>query len=378
MFGSYRSKLAVVASFGVLAGSAQAQYWGGYGGYGYGGYGYGGGQTVAGSTLQGMGVLAAAAGQYNVQTAQANAINTDTAMRYNQYLYLSKLEGERKYHERLARDKAREAKGAAEVAARLRDNPEPGDITRGDALNVIMNELTDPKIYDKALYYAGRMKVGGEQIRDIPFNYASAAISISVHELTQGGAPPILKTDPRFAADRTALRAIAAELRKEGDETGSHKPETIQKAKDQIMATRAKVEATLEKNTPDRVAADKFLKALYGFTKMLDTPAVSVLLAGVEKHPEASLGDLMKFMTVYNLRFGVADTPRQKAVYTQLYPMLAQVRSELRTGGAAPAPAAEAPATHASAAAPLDAFDKLSYDQIDGKMPPPPVPNAPR
>ena len=380
MLRSHRSKLAVIAWLGVLAGSAQAQYWGRYGGYG----GYGGGQTVAGSAMQGMGVLAAGAGQYNVQTAQANAINANTAMQYNQYLYESKLEGERIYHERLARDKSREAKGSQAVAARLRDNPTEGDIARGDALNVVMNELTDPKLYEKALYYAGRMKVGGEQIRDIPFNYASAAISISVHQLTQGGAPPILRTDPRFAEDRTALRAIAAELRKEGDETGIHKPETIQKAKDQILATKAKVEATLKKGTPDRTAADKFIKALYGFMKMMETPAVDVLLAGVEKHPEASLGDLMKFMTTFNLRFGVAETPRQRAVYTQLYPMLAQVRTELRSG-AAPAPGvpAEAAPTQASANAPLEAFDNLSYDQIDGAagaVPPDPCrcPIAPR
>jgi hypothetical protein len=58
--------------------SAQAQY--GYGAYG--GWG-GGGQTPGSSLARGMGVYAAGAGQYNVQTAQARSINANTAMRYN-------------------------------------------------------------------------------------------------------------------------------------------------------------------------------------------------------------------------------------------------------------------------------------------------------
>ena len=36
-----------------------------------------------------MGVYAAGAGAYNVQTAQARSINANTAMRYNEYMYLS-------------------------------------------------------------------------------------------------------------------------------------------------------------------------------------------------------------------------------------------------------------------------------------------------
>ena len=263
------------------------------------------------------------------ETAQANAINANTAMQFNQYVYQSRLESQRIYHAKLARDKTRSEKGAEAVRVRLRDNPNEVDIARGDALNVAMDELSDPKIFAKAVYFAGKKKVGGEAIRDIPFPYASAAISVSVHQLTQGGRPRASRTTRRSTPTATALRALAAELRKEGDETGTHKPETIQKAKAQILATKAKIEATLPRDSADRVAADKYIKALYGFVKMLETPAVNVLLAGVEKHPDASLGDLMQFMANFNLRFGAAQTPRQKEVYRQLYPMLVQVRNEV-------------------------------------------------
>ncbi len=368
--------IAIAAWLVIMAAPAHAQpiYGGMYGGGYWGGGGMGVGSTVQGSELAGMGMLTAAAGQYNVETAQANAVNANTAMQFNQYMYEASVESSRAYHAKLAQDKSRSAKGASAVKDRLRNNPNQVDIDRGDALNVAMDELKNPKIFKDTLYAASKLKVGGESIRDIPFQYASAAISISVHQLTQGGAPAILKNGEQFDSDRKALRAIAAELRKEGDETGTHKPETIQKAKDQILATKAKVEATLPKGSIDRQAADKFMKALYGFVKMLETPAVNVLLAGVEKHPDASLGDLMKFMTAFNLRFGAAETDRQKAVYRQLYPMLVQVRNQV-----VPTPGSTQDVASAPADAPLAAFDNVTYDHLDGKaIPPPPAPRSPK
>ena len=95
------------------------------------------------------------------------------------------------------------------------------------------------------------------------------------------------------------------------------------------MATKAKIEATFPKNSQEFRDAEKYIKALYGLASMLETPAVNVLLAGVEKRPEATLGDLMDFMATYNLRFGAAETPRQKAVYRKLYPMLDKLRDEV-------------------------------------------------
>lgn len=377
---SHRWILTITALLASVATPAEAQYgrgyWGGgYGGVGYGGVGYGGASTVGGDMSRGMGVYAAGMGQYNMDTAQARAMNTNTAMQFNQYVYQSRIEAARIYHGEQARDKARSAKNAEALRVRLRDNPNALDVSSGDALNMAMDELCNPMLFEKTLYAAGKKKVGGEAIRDIPFSYASAAISISVHQLTQGGAPSVLADNKVFETDRTALRAIAAELRKEGDATGQHKPETIQKAKDQILATKAKIEATFPQDSHDRVVADRYIKALYGFVKMLDTPAVNVLLAGVEKHPDASLGDLIHFMSAYNLRFGPATSPRQKDVYMQLYPMLVQLRSDLVPS---PGSSVEAQPMPLAQDAPLAAFDRMSFDQINGKTPPPPAPQNPK
>ncbi len=239
--------------------------------------------------------------------------------------------------------------------------PNSIDIANGNALNVDDDELNDPKVFPKAIYLGSKMKIGGDAIRDIPFSYASAAISISVHQLTQGGPPECLKRD-EFGPDRDKLKAVAAELRHEGEELGTHNPETIKKAKDQIAATRAKVEATFPENSQERRDAEKYVKALSGLASMLETPAINVLLAGVDKRPEATLGDLLEFMSAYNLRFGPSETPRQREVYLAIYPMLAQIRAELLPGmGSGPV------TTPGFEDAPTAVFDTLGYNPSEPK-----------
>ena len=227
--------VALALMLGGAPASSPAQFYGG--GYWGGGYG-GGGQTVAGNAAQGAAAYAMGAGRYNVETAQANSINADTAMRWNQYVYNSRIEGAKVYHERLARDDKRGRANGEAVRLRLRNNPDSVDIAKGDALNVALDELIDPKVFPKATYAGGKVTLGGSMIRDIPFAYASAAISVSAHQLMEGGPPACLKT-PAFAADRARIKPVADELRKQGAETGQHDPATIEQLKGMILALRA-------------------------------------------------------------------------------------------------------------------------------------------
>ena len=364
MTWNYRWIGAVAVALGLATAPAEAQFYGG----GYWGGGGFGGSTPQGDMARGAGMYAMGMGQYNVQTSQARSINADTAMRWNQYMYNSRVQAAKIYREKNARDEAREKGGYNAIQERIRNNPNSIDIANGNALNVAFEEVNDPKLFQKAIYYGTKVKVGGEAIRDIPFQYASAGISTSVHQLTQGGAPAALRRD-EFGPDREKLKAVAAELRKEGEELGTHKPETIQKAKDQIMATRAKVEATFPRNSQEFRDAEKYIKALYGLASMLETPAVNVLLAGVDKRPEATLGDLMEFMAAYNLRFGASTTPRQREVYMMLYPMLDKLRDEL-----VPVPGSAPPTSPAVAAAPTEVFGGVGYNHAELKTPPPPAP----
>jgi hypothetical protein len=62
---------------------------------------------------------------------------------------------------------------------------------------------------------------------------------------------------------------------------------------------------------------------------MHEIPAINILLAGVEKLPDTTLGDLLTFMKVFNFRFGeVLLDAGQQEVYNAIYPLLVQLRAE--------------------------------------------------
>lgn len=348
---------------------ARAQ-WGypmGYGGFGWGGWG---GQTVQGSIAQGLGTMAMGAGIYNQQTAIANSINTDTVMRWNQYVYESQMNANRLHHGKLALEKFNSIQAVEKVQKRLRDNPERADIYRGDALNVALDEINDPRVYSKGLSGA-KVTVGGETIRNIPFQYAAAAITMSIHQIAQGQ-PPASLLKPEFQSDRETLKALGQEIRKQIEGDKNPEPETVNKLLAAIHAAEVKADALLPKNTRDRNEADRYLKALHGLIAMLQTPAIDVILAGAEKRPDATLGELINFMRSFNLRFGVASTPQQRMTYDSLYPKLVALRDEV-----APALAASAPPPSPGKAA-GEFFSGMSYEDLKKKAPNPPSANPPQ
>jgi hypothetical protein len=163
---------------------AQAQWGfpGGFGGFCWGGWGVG---TAEGDIARGMGLYAEGLGFYEKQTAEARSIDTDTVTRWNQFVHESQMNSNRLRQQRLAGARDRNTRLTDEIQKRLRDNPDPRDIHRGDALNSALDEIDDPRVYAKALQGA-KVKIGGENIRQIPFRYASAAITFSIHELARG------------------------------------------------------------------------------------------------------------------------------------------------------------------------------------------------
>jgi hypothetical protein len=349
--------------------SALAQY--GYYPYGYGGYGWGGwggSSTIAGSTAQGLGAFAAGAGYYNVQTAQARSINADTAMRYNQYMYESMMEARKQHMALLAKNKGENLQARDAIQQRIRNNPTRRDIYMGDALNAAVEEIQDPRVYARNLDRA-KVKIGGELIRNIPFRYAPAGITVSIHRLTQDPPPPALLTS-NFDEDRAAFKALGKEIRKDLQDGEKPDPETVKKALQVINAAEAKADMILPRNTKDRNDVDKYLKALHGLIGMLQTPSLEILLAGVEKHPEASLGDLLSFMSAFNFRFGEATTVPQRAAYDALYPKLVDLRAEV-----APALSGAPPPT-SSGQAVGEFFSAMDYQDLQKKAPPPPRPGG--
>ena len=357
---------AVLAGLSALAPTARAQfnYPGGYGGFGWGGWGA---STVDGNLAQGMGAFAAGAGAYNVQSAQAAAINANTAMQWNNYMWEAQQVVNRNRMELEAASRKRRNQARTEIFDRVRNSPTTEDVNRGDALNVILDELNSPKVYLRSLKGAGT-QVGGAVIRKIPFQRASAAITTSLDNLVQGGPPAALKVDD-FKPELAKLKTIGATLREKTAGEAEIDPATLKEAREVLRVLKDKVAAKYPANSRDRRAADNYLKALFGLSHLLETPALGVLLAGVNEHPEATLGDLLSFMKAYNFRFGVASQPDQRQIYGDLYRQLVALRNEaFPAGAAAPTPwdVAQQGATE-----PPAFFSGMAYGDLDPATPPP-------
>lgn len=316
----------------------------GYGSYGWGGWGTGG--TVVGSNARGLGVFAAGAGSYNRQTAAANAINADTVMRWNEYLYESQLETNRRYHARRGEELADNQQNYDEIHKRIRENPTDRDIANGDALNAVLDEVAAPDAYDSTIK-AARDPIRGNIVREIPFIYAAQAVVFSLGRLSaEEGWPPLLATET-FQPEREAYRTAIDGVLKRIDE-GELTPEDIRPVEAALRGLRTKLlrgqaQAAAQPQaqppagrpndaTGQAVAfgeAQDYLNTLAGMTRMLRRPDFEKVLAELEKIDETTMGDMFAFMHTFNLRFGPAETPRQRQIYAELYPRLATLRDQM-------------------------------------------------
>jgi len=314
-------RLALVMTVVLMAaGEARAQYGypGGYGRCGWGGWG----STPQGSMARGMGMFSMGRGMYNVGTAQARSINTDTVMRFNQYMYGSQQNALKKYSARLKKLAADNTKARGELYDRLRNHPNERDITDGDALDTLLDVLLNPAAADISLQQI-RTPLRADVIRDIPFEVATEGMTLCLDRMTMDDQWPLAVRGEAFRPEREAVRkAISAAL--EEDKEGNLDPDTIQAVQTAIDRLRTKFEKEVPQDSPDYITAHYTIKAMNGLTKMLYSPNMEKILAELEDYQGTTVGDLLGFMQAFNLRFAPANSYRQKQIYLKLYPMLAE------------------------------------------------------
>jgi hypothetical protein len=309
----------------TAASEARAQY-----GYarGYGGYGWGGwGSTPGSSMARGMGMMNMGRGMYNVDTAQARSINTNTVIRYNQAMFNSERSATKLYVARRHKLSQDNEKAYADIQDRLRNHPTARDITDGDALNTLLDVLLNPASADISLQQI-KTPLRPDVISNIPFELASEGMTVCLDRMTMDGQWPQAVLGEEFRPERDGLRkAIQAAL--EEDKEGEIDPQSVQAVQAAINQLRTKFEKLVPQTSPDYVSAHWSLKAMDGLTKMLYSPAMDKVLAELEDYQGTTLGDLLNFMNAFNLRFGAANSFRQRLIYQKLYPMLAEQADSL-------------------------------------------------
>jgi hypothetical protein len=317
MWRSARAAIGVFTHASLAKGGreALAQFRGG---------GIGPGSTVQGDIARGQGILALGSGLYNYYTASADSINADTWMRLNEYVFQSVREASMRERKRLAERIAKNKENYNELIDRLTNNPEFKDVRRGDALNMLYEQLTNPQIAESSFRFAP-VHLSGENIRNVPFLYAKEDATFSMQRLTARGQWPVGFRDERLAPERRAYeRAVdnALELQIEGKLTTE--------AINAVEAAVYNLSLGLDRVVPpsrDKVYLESknFLRRLENTKELFKRKEIEQILGEIDKYAGTTVHDLVTFMKRNNLRFGVPDEiGDEQSLYTRLYASLRQ------------------------------------------------------
>jgi hypothetical protein len=322
----------------VMASSATAQ-WGypsGYGGYGMSRWG----QDPAAGYMAGLGSFARGQGEYQLEKAQADAINVDTMAKWNKALRARQL-ALREDHQKDAakRDRDRE---------RRVDRVELED---GTTLNNLLAQIFDiDPVASKSSRY------------DSPFEWDSEAVTLCLDQMTGKDSLPAPLMAPEYADDRNALHA-AIEPALEEDAKGSVSAATRKHIGETITKFRAKFMKNAAEFQPGYDDALGYFTTMAGLSRLLNDPSMKAFLAALKDNEERSVGNLIAFMNSHNLRFGPTTSDRQVAIYKSLVPLLTAIRDHSKTDEYSPSPADRS--GEGMKAAAKDVFKPMRWDQLE-------------
>ena len=294
-------------------------------------------------------------------------------MRWNQYLYEAHLEATRQYVAKRDGDAAKNKAAYNESLKNLRDHPTSRDVENGDALNAAVDQLSDPRIASSSLKIA-TSPIDAQVIKDIPFRSASEAVTIVLSQVKASTKWPSALNNDNFADDKRAFEEIVDKLRAKTRKVTFPRNRS-RRRRTWSTALRAKIEATRFDTVAASQEASKFVKTVAGLVRMLEKPDTREAFDQLRMVKNSSLGNLIAFMHVYNLRFGAATTPRQRLIYDQLYPLLDEVRDRImKESNVDDKATARAEPAHVG-----DFFNKMDMDALQGKpkKDAPPQPNNP-
>lgn len=297
-------------------------------GMGWGGWGMPMTSTAEGDALMGGGFFLQGLGQFNRDTAAAAAINTDTVMRANEYLYESFQIARQRYFDRVAARQARRTGSLAEMEENHLRNPSQGNVINGNALNAILRQFENPNVPGSIVAAAGTdLTIPGAAIRTIPLMFAKQGIVISLERLAaQGNWPLTLQGE-----DYAALRAQYAQFVQEVQAIPDSQPIPDAKIVEGIgIMSQIREQANAALSGREFAEAERFLKGNVAMLQMARQPDIKDILRQAASFDSIPVANLMVFMEVFNLQFGVARSAPERALYTQtLFPKMSQLRDRV-------------------------------------------------
>jgi hypothetical protein len=244
-------------------------------------------------------------------------------MRINQYMFLAQQEANQRQYVRTNRRIGRANTAASETAKRLRTNPDRGDIERGDALNVLLDDLTAPELLHSSSLRLAGSELQAAMVREIPFRNAAEAVTICLDQLTDPNRFPALLRSSALAKEREAFVSAVRDAKTQATEQGELSSDAIARVQEAGKALYAKAQSPDVVATPtERNEALNYLKGMAALARIAGHSETLQALRELKKIETTHVANLMAFMHAYNLRFGPADSPDQRRIYQALYPIL--------------------------------------------------------
>jgi hypothetical protein len=308
----YRISWATIVMLALFAGAARAQY-------------IGAGSTPAGDYLRGLGIADWGMGQYNLSTAQANSINLDTGIRWNEYLAAVAQQQTREYVARIVADATKRKEFYKQNRDRLLNSPEARDVTNADALNGVLEELQNANLGDST-YRSDRIKVilPVDVIRHIPFRLGEKGEQFSMDRLSlkgrgkwpvalQGHQFDYVKKRYALALDKVLGQAIDGKMELQAINEFDATADDLYRRLDEVVGPS---------NDRKYLEARERINELKLTVRTLTTTKVEVAIGEIDRYSGTTVNDLKMFMMSHDLRFAAAKTPGEKARYPEIYAYL--------------------------------------------------------
>jgi hypothetical protein len=294
------------------------------------------GSTLAGDYLRGVGIAAMGMGQYNLLTAQAESINLDTTIRWNEYLAAVAKQQTKEYRARIEAEATKSKEAYKENRKRLLESPEARDVLTADALNRILEQMQDAKIDQSTLRASEfRVPLSVDMIRKIPFKLSEKGEKFSMDRLCLKSKATwtVALQDEHFELYKKAYQRALDKALEQAIDGKMQLPtiEGVEAAADQLLQ---RLDAIVGPSA-DRLytEAKQRLNELKSTVRLLKTAKVELAIAEIDKYSGTTVGDLMGFMQIHNLRIATAETPEERKLLPELYASLKEQSEKVAIPG---------------------------------------------
>jgi len=301
------------------------------------------------------------AGWYNLNTARANNINVDTWKKHNlevQRLYRSYLQ------ERYSHSQGRKKLAAGVEAAwqkkfeedqrRWRENPDPDDISSGNALNIMASDLADPTI-EPTSWGSAEVKLPPElSLGSLAFKIAdkkTASIfqsTVAIDRLLVADGWPIWLRRPELEREQAAYEQAVKKVVEKCRTSTPLEANDVDKLRASVVTLQQRVPEVVPGRDNQRARALEYVSQLDGATRIFaEQTYAERLIKDVSEHKAESVAELLGFMRYHRLLFAdPGKSPEALQRYDRLYQLLREQKSKLGVvdppaGGGAPVAAAD-------------------------------------